>query len=132
MVVAAQNADLVVDSRGESTQTRILDSAEYLFSGNGVNGASLRAIVAHAGVNTAAVHYHFGSKNGLLEAVFARRTVPIAEERLKLLAKCREGVGLGLFLADRLVAAHGGRIDVESGPDSGTAFTIRLPSARDS
>ena len=44
----------------------------------------------------------------------------------------REGVGLGLFLADRLVAAHGGRIDVESGPDSGTAFTIRPPSARDS
>ena len=47
-------------------------------------------------------------------------------------ARGREGVGLGLFLADRLVAAHGGRIDVESGPDSGTAFTIRLPSARDS
>ena len=44
----------------------------------------------------------------------------------------REGAGLGLFLAERLVAAHGGRIAVESEPDRGTRFTIHLPSARDS
>jgi len=44
----------------------------------------------------------------------------------------REGVGLGLFLCDRLVAAHGGRIDVETGPDTGTTFLVHLPSARDS
>ena len=91
MAVAAQNADVAVDPRGESTRMRILDSAEHLFSERGVNGASLRTIVAHAGVNTAAVHYHFGSKNGLLEAVFARRTVPIAEERRHL--DCGGGTG---------------------------------------
>ena len=116
MVVAAQNADLAVDPRGESTQTRILDSAEYLFSENGVNGASLRAIVAHAGVNTAAVHYHFGSKNGLLEAVFARRIVPMAELRLKMLAACREGEGrppllhqiIAAFLEPGMRGSHGG------------------------
>jgi len=45
----------------------------------------------------------------------------------------REGVGLGLFLADRLVAAHGGRIEVDSDGQTGTWFTIRVPlSARDS
>jgi len=44
----------------------------------------------------------------------------------------REGVGLGLFLADRLVAAHGGRLDVDSEPGQGTRFLISLPSARDS
>ncbi|MEE8107346.1 MAG: HAMP domain-containing sensor histidine kinase, partial [Planctomycetota bacterium] len=44
----------------------------------------------------------------------------------------REGVGLGLFLSDRLVAAHGGRIDVESAPGTGTTFRVTLPSARDS
>lgn len=116
MAVAARNADLAVDSRGESTQTRILDSAEYLFSEHGVNGASLRAIVAHAGVNTAAVHYHFGSKNGLLEAVFARRTIPIAEERLRLLAESREGEGrppllhqiISAFLEPGMRGSHGG------------------------
>ena len=44
----------------------------------------------------------------------------------------REGVGLGLFLADRLVAAHGGRLTCESSSESGTRFTIVVPSARDS
>ena len=44
----------------------------------------------------------------------------------------REGVGLGLFLSERLVAAHGGRLTFESAP-GGTTFTIRVPgSARDS
>jgi signal transduction histidine kinase len=44
----------------------------------------------------------------------------------------REGVGLGLFLSERLVAAHGGRLTFESAPGR-TTFTIRLPvSARDS
>ena len=38
----------------------------------------------------------------------------------------REGAGLGLFLAERLVAAHGGTIEVESGEGAGTRFTIRL------
>lgn len=115
-VVAANDATLALDPRGESTRTRILDSAEHLFSEHGINGASLRAIVAHAGVNTAAVHYHFGSKTGLLEAVFARRVVPMAEERLRLLAACRVGEGrppllhqiIAAFLEPGMRGRHGG------------------------
>lgn len=37
------------------------------------------------------------------------------------------GVGLGLFIAKLLVHAHGGSIDVRSGDDEGTTFTVRLP-----
>lgn len=44
----------------------------------------------------------------------------------------REGAGLGLFVADRLTAAHGGRLEIASEPGRGTTFTIRLPSARNS
>lgn len=44
----------------------------------------------------------------------------------------REGAGLGLFLSERLVAAHGGRIEVESETGKGTRFTISIPSARNS
>jgi len=40
-----------------------------------------------------------------------------------------EGVGLGLFIAKALVAAHGGRIEVESTPGSGTSFAVFLPIA---
>jgi signal transduction histidine kinase len=39
------------------------------------------------------------------------------------------GLGLGLYLARQIAEAHGGRIDVQSGVDSGTIFTVSLPSA---
>ena len=37
------------------------------------------------------------------------------------------GSGLGLMLSRRIVHAHGGEIDVESKPGTGTAFTVRIP-----
>jgi len=55
------------------TQTRILDAAEELFMQHGFEGASMRMLTAKAGVNLAAVNYHFGSKDALIEAVFRRR-----------------------------------------------------------
>jgi AcrR family transcriptional regulator len=52
---------------------------------------SLRTIVTQAQVNLAAIHYHFGSKEALFEAVFARRASAIATEREASLAKLSEG-----------------------------------------
>ena len=40
-----------------------------------------------------------------------------------------QGMGLGLTIARDLVAAHVGRLDVESAPGTGSTFTIRLPLA---
>ena len=67
------------------TKERILDAAERLFAEQGFDAASLRSITSDAGVNLAAVHYHFGSKEALTEAVFSRRTGPINRERLEVL-----------------------------------------------
>jgi AcrR family transcriptional regulator len=67
------------------TKERILDTAERLFATNGYAATSLRGIIAEAGVNLAAVHYHFHSKEALLEAVILRRSVPANRERLALL-----------------------------------------------
>lgn len=60
------------------TADRILDSAEVLFAQNGFAETSLRAITSKAGVNLAAVNYHFGSKEALIQAVFERFIRPFA------------------------------------------------------
>jgi len=67
------------------TKDRILDAAEKLFSDQGFSETSLRAITTEADVNLAAVNYHFGTKDGLMEAVFERRIAPLNQERIALL-----------------------------------------------
>ena len=67
------------------TKDAILAAAERLFAAEGIDKASLRAITGEAGVNLAAVHYHFGSKEGLVRALLARRLEPLTRKRLELL-----------------------------------------------
>lgn len=68
-----------------TTKDRILDSAELLFSENGIAATSLRSLTEHAGVNLAAVNYHFQSKDALIQAVLFRRLSPINKQRTELL-----------------------------------------------
>lgn len=58
------------------TVVRILDTAEHLFADRGFAETSLRTITSRAGVNLAAVNYHFGSKKALIQAVFERFLTP--------------------------------------------------------
>ena len=58
------------DPRG--TAARILDAAEDAFAGEGFAGASMRDIARQADVPFGALHYHWGSKKQLWEAVFVR------------------------------------------------------------
>lgn len=64
-----------------STKDRILDQAELLFARDGYKATSLRAITEQAGVNLAAVNYHFGSKKDLLVEVIERRVIPLNKLR---------------------------------------------------
>lgn len=43
----------------------------------------------------------------------------------------RAGLGLGLFIAREIVTAHGGEITLESAPESGTTFRVKVPTAID-
>ena len=69
------------------TQDKLLDAAEELFSEQGIPNTSLRAVTTRAGANIASVNYHFGSKEGLIRAVLARRLEPLNAERLDLLGR---------------------------------------------
>jgi AcrR family transcriptional regulator len=53
----------------EVTRDRIMKAAQRLFAERGYDGTSIRAIVAKARVNQAAINYHFAGKDGLYREV---------------------------------------------------------------
>jgi AcrR family transcriptional regulator len=79
----------------QPTKERILDVAEGLFAQDGFEGTSLRAITTRAGVNLAAVNYHFQSKDALIRAVIARRIAPVNAKRLARLDAIEAAAGDG-------------------------------------
>jgi TetR/AcrR family transcriptional regulator len=54
------------------TRERILDAAERVFIRKGTASSRTQEIAAEAGVNKALVHYYFGTKAALADAIFAR------------------------------------------------------------
>ena len=98
------------------TRERILQTAEHLFAEQGYAPTSLRQIIGKAEVNLAAVHYHFGSKEELLDALVDRKAEPVNRERIVRLDRLEaEAAGKPLaveaimdaFLAPTAEAAEG-------------------------
>jgi AcrR family transcriptional regulator len=75
------------------TKARVLDVAEELFAEQGLDRVSIRDITHRAGVNLAAINYHFGSKEDLITAVFERRVVPVNAARLEALRLLERAAG---------------------------------------
>ena len=106
------------------TKKRILDAAERLFSEAGLRTTSLRDITSEAGVNLAAVNYHFGSKESLLTAVLERAFNPVNKRRIAGLDELESQAGeSGPSVEDILQAFLGPPFDAwnESG-DRGLRF----------
>lgn len=78
-------------SAADSTRERILDAAEALFAERGFAMTPLRLVTRQANANIAAVNYHFGSKDALLQALFERRLLPLNRERMARLERLRAG-----------------------------------------
>ena len=87
------------------TRTRILDAAEELFMQHGFEGTSMRLLTAKAGVNLAAVNYHFGSKHALIEAVFRRRLDPMNVARIAALDKLEAEAPGRVLAAESIIHA---------------------------
>ena len=106
------------------TKQRILNSAERLFAEHGSEATSLRNIIADAKVNLAAIHYHFHSKEALLEAVIVRRLEPINQERLKLLDACERDANGGRPPLEKVLEAFFAPV-VRVGADQAGSKTFR-------
>ncbi|MFQ5478563.1 MAG: TetR/AcrR family transcriptional regulator [Candidatus Binatia bacterium] len=112
------------------TQQRILDAAECLFASEGFAATSLRTVIARAGVNIAAIHYHYGSKEALIQAVFARRIGPLNEERLRRLDACEAAAGpLGPSVEEILESFIRPALRLKSSKTSGRPVLIELLSS---
>ncbi|MDJ0341367.1 TetR family transcriptional regulator [Streptomyces sp. H10-C2] len=99
---------------GPETRRKLLRAAEELFAAKGVDGALTRDITRLAGQsNPSAVQYHFGSRQGLLDAVMAGR-----QERTEA------------ALAPRLAALLAGPAGVSRPEPEPREFQLREPEPR--
>jgi AcrR family transcriptional regulator len=88
-----------------STKLAILDATERLVAAHGFGDTSLRAITAAAGVNLAAVNYHFSTKDALILAMLKRRMKPLNEARLALLDQFEAEAGDEPVSAEKILEA---------------------------
>ncbi len=97
-----------INKSAPETRSRILDAAEALFVEHGFDGTSMRQITSHAGVNLAAVNYHFGSKDALIQEVFRRRLTELNRQRLMALDRLEAEAGGAPLKPSRIVEAFFG------------------------
>lgn len=84
-------------SHGQASDA-ILDAAEDLFSKHGFYGVTIREVAREAGVDTALVHYYFGAKRALFDAVFIRRAEVWNNERVEAINRYEREVGDAMTL----------------------------------
>jgi len=83
------------------TKDKIMQAARTLFAVKGYEGASVREIAAEAGVNIAAVNYHFTSKEKLfflvIDAIFSETSNTIRARRAQCPDETVEDVAVWIF-----------------------------------
>lgn len=109
------------------TSTRILDGAQKLFSNNGFEGVSMRAIAAEAQVNLASIVYYFESKEGLYFAVIDRYAEDILELRRRAVAKADKNPSLEGYVRAFMEPAFQILLDSKYGGCEFARLLWRLP-----
>ncbi|MBL8476439.1 MAG: TetR family transcriptional regulator [Methyloversatilis sp.] len=105
------------------TRNRILDAAQALFVAHGFEATSMRMITGDAGVNLAAVNYHFGSKDVLVREVLKRHLQPLNAQRMLALDAAETEAGDQPVKPHRIVDAFfSSSLDLASGSAAGREF----------
>ncbi len=86
---------------GPPGRNRLLNAAERLFAEQGVDATSARAINAAADLSPAALHYHFGNKERIVEEVLTRRMDELSRQRTEMLTGA---IAAGRTVDGRLIA----------------------------
>ena len=109
------------------TRDRILDAAERLFVEHGFDGTSMRMITGAANANLAAVNYHFGSKDALVQEVFRRRLADLNERRIAALDRLEvEAAGAPLKPSRIVEAFFGTALELAADTEHGGRTFMRL------
>ena len=85
------------------TRQQLIRTAIRQFALHGFDAPSIRDLTVAAGVNQAAINYHFGSKDGLIKAIFEELATPIIEERLKVLDELERQAGVKPLSLDSVI-----------------------------
>ena len=84
--MSVQTATATTAAGERSTQAALLRAAERLFAELGIGPTSTRAILREAGQrNESALQYHFGGREGLIDALYAERGAQVGDERERML-----------------------------------------------
>ena len=109
------------------TRDRILDAAERLFVENGFDGTSMRMITGAANANLAAINYHFGGKDALVQEVFRRRLAALNARRLDELDRLEaEAAGAPLKPSRIVEAFFGSALELAADTEHGGRTFMRL------
>lgn len=108
-------------NRSERTRQAIVRAAETLYARHGVEGVSLNTITRAARQsNRNAIQYHFGGKNGLLQAIFDKHSPGVASRRAALIDEMvRSGQSTEVVVASAMVLPLIEKLD---DPDGGEAY----------
>ncbi len=91
---------VIREPRGEDTRSRLIDAGVRLYAEYGREAVSTRQIAREAGVNVAAMAYHFGGKDGFYRAILEQ-----------LVAETEPAVGPAIEHLHQGIAAAGGNRD---------------------
>jgi AcrR family transcriptional regulator len=95
-----------VDAQTELSDTKmgLLLAAERLFATQGIAATTIRQINTEAGQkNSSAIHYHFGSRDAILDAIIAIRVAPANAHREQLLAEARAAANGGPLSTETII-----------------------------
>ncbi len=122
---------MTIETELSDTKLGLILAAEKLFATQGIAATTIRQINAAAGQkNQSAIHYHFGSRDAILDAIMELRVTPVNIARERMIAEARARAGDRPLTTDDivhlLVDPNIDRLMAGPGPHYSARFVLQL------